>query len=136
MKTVLLSVKPEYATRIFEGSKRFEFRKTRFAHNVGTAFIYATAPVSRIVGYFRVTGTKSGSPSSLWRICRTASGIQRKDFFSYFRNVDKAYALIVGEVKEFKYSIDPRDLCPTLSIPQNYRYLDSTVTEKIITWRL
>lgn len=136
MRTVLLSVKPEYATRILEGSKRFEFRKTRFAQEIRTVFLYATAPVSRIVGYFAVIGIKTGSPRALWRKCRRAAGIQRKDFFSYYQDAKTAYALIVGEVTEFKDSVNPRELWPTFSIPQSYRYLDSVTEKKIVSGRV
>ena len=136
MRTVLLSVKPEYANRILEGSKRFEFRRTRFAQDIETVFLYVTAPVSRIVGYFVVIGTETGSPHTIWRKCKTAAGIQRKDFFSYYRDAEIAFALIVGEVTEFKDSVDPRELWPTFSIPQSYKYLDSSAVEMIVTGRV
>ncbi|MBI6731014.1 ASCH domain-containing protein, partial [Pseudomonas amygdali] len=40
---VLLSIKPEYAEKILQGEKRFEFRKSVFKNpDVRTVVIYAT----------------------------------------------------------------------------------------------
>jgi predicted transcriptional regulator len=131
LETVLLSVRPRFAARILEGTKRFEFRKTPFARNVGMAVIYATAPVSGIIGYFHVLSTKTGSPHYLWRKCRSAAGIAKKDFFDYYRNTETAVALEIGEVTKLKAAIDPRTLWPGFSAPQNYRYLNNLEAENI-----
>lgn len=49
---VILSIKPEYVSEIIAGRKRFEFRKAVFAKSVEKVYIYASAPISKVVGEF------------------------------------------------------------------------------------
>ena len=49
----ILSIKPEYVAEIKAGRKRFEFRKAIFKEPVGKVYIYASAPVSMVVGESR-----------------------------------------------------------------------------------
>ena len=55
MKTVLLSIKPEFAEKIFDGTKKFEFRKTIFKNNnVQKVIVYASSPVQKVIGEFSI----------------------------------------------------------------------------------
>ena len=52
---VLLSIRPEFAEKILDGRKRFEFRRTIFRDtNVTKAIIYASRPVCRVIGEFEI----------------------------------------------------------------------------------
>jgi predicted transcriptional regulator len=52
---VLLSIKPEFAEKIFDGSKRFEFRRNVFKNrDVRTVVVYASSPISKVVGEFDI----------------------------------------------------------------------------------
>lgn len=51
---MILSIKPEYVTEIEARRKRFEFRKAIFKQKVGKVYIYASAPVSKVVGEFEL----------------------------------------------------------------------------------
>lgn len=52
---VLLSIKPEFVKEIFNGNKKFEYRKAIFKNkDVKTIVIYATMPVGKIVGEFDI----------------------------------------------------------------------------------
>lgn len=54
---VLLSIQPEYAEKILNGTKRFEYRKAVTRNeSVRTVVIYATMPVGKVVGEFEVGG--------------------------------------------------------------------------------
>lgn len=61
MKAILLSIKPEWAEKIYNGEKTIEWRKSRpklDRNNRHTrVYIYETAPVKRITGYFTLFGT-------------------------------------------------------------------------------
>ena len=64
---VLLSIKPEYAESILSGKKKYEFRKNIFRNkNVDTIVIYATMPVGKVIGEFKVGDILALSPSELW----------------------------------------------------------------------
>ena len=64
---VLLSIKPEFVERIFDGSKKYEYRKMLFKRNdINVVVIYASAPVKRVVGEFRIKDIFSESVDVLW----------------------------------------------------------------------
>ena len=50
---VILSIKPEFVEKIFSGEKQYEYRKILFKQKVDTVYIYASRPISKIVGEFR-----------------------------------------------------------------------------------
>ena len=50
-KVLVLSIKPEYAAKIYSGEKRFEFRKAPPRNLNATYLIYESSPVSKITGY-------------------------------------------------------------------------------------
>jgi len=124
LKTVLLSVKPEYADRILEGTKRFEFRRSAFASPVDEILIYATSPIKRIVGYFRMDFVHKGSPRSLWSRYSRYAGIGKAKYFSYFSQAKRAFAIQIESAKRFATDVDPRSLWPDFFPPQNFKYVE------------
>ena len=44
MATILLSIKPEYANKIFDGQKRYEYRKRIPKKEVSKIIVYSSAP--------------------------------------------------------------------------------------------
>ncbi len=63
---VLMSIKPEFAERIFNGEKEFEFRKRVFKWDVKTVVVYASYPICKLIGEFEVGGILSGDPQFIW----------------------------------------------------------------------
>ena len=61
MKAILLSIKPEWAEKIYNGEKTIEWRKSRPRIDRNNrhmrVYVYETAPVKRITGYFTLHGT-------------------------------------------------------------------------------
>lgn len=54
---IILSIKPKYAELIYSGKKTIEWRHTypeKFFKLRDRVYIYETAPVRRVTGYFRV----------------------------------------------------------------------------------
>jgi len=83
---VILSIKPKYVKRIFNGTKKYEFRKRIFKNpNIDTIIIYSTSPVKRIVGYFLIDKIIKKSPKNLWEICKDEAGVTKESFFNYFK---------------------------------------------------
>lgn len=60
MKAILLSIKPEWAEKIYTGEKTIEWRKSRPRIDRNNrrmrVYIYETAPVKRITGHFTLRG--------------------------------------------------------------------------------
>lgn len=102
---VLMSIKPEYVRRIFSGEKKYEFRRKLFKRDVEAVVVYATLPVGKVYGEFRIAGIIKGTPSAIWRNCFRNAGISKKDFFAYFKGSTVAYAIVVGACAEYRRKI-------------------------------
>lgn len=121
---VLLSIKPEYAEKILNGTKRFEYRKSAPRNEaVHTVVIYATMPVGKVIGEFEVAGVLRERPDVLWKQTRTASGITRQFFNQYFSGRDKAVAIAVRKPKRYAKPLMLQDVCGSATPPQSFQYL-------------
>ena len=123
MSTILLSIKPEYVSRILEGSKMFEFRRSVAKRKVGRILIYSTAPVKKVVALVEVTGVLQDSPQRLWQQTHAGAGISRAKFMDYFAGRTVAYAYQLGPLRRFK---EPRTLAEygIVSAPQSFVYIE------------
>lgn len=55
MKAVLLSIKPEFTHKIFDGTKKYEFRKKVFKdENIRKVIVYASSPEKKVLGEFDI----------------------------------------------------------------------------------
>jgi len=103
---VLLSIKPEFAESIFDGSKKYEFRKAIFKNpDIKTVVVYASSPVQRVIGEFDIETILKASPDELWKETKDASGITEEFFFDYFQNRDTAFAIKVKNIHRFKKTL-------------------------------
>lgn len=92
MATILLSIKLEYVERIFNGSKKFEFRKHLPQKKVDRIIVYSTDPMQRVVGEVDVLGRLTMKLSPLWEATKTAAGISCAKYRAYFKGCATAYA--------------------------------------------
>ena len=121
---VLLSIKPEYAEKIFSGEKKYEYRKKLFRRSeVSSIVLYVTRPVGLIIGEFEIADVIEGVPEELWESTKDYSGISKKFFKKYFGGSKTGYAIKVGNVKKYRESIDPYAFQPDFVPPQSYKYL-------------
>lgn len=123
---VLLSIKPEYADLIFNGKKRYEFRRRIYKDvRVNTVVVYATKPVGKVLGEFTIKKIHSDSPNLLWKRTKRQSGIS-EDFFShYFDGREIAHAIEVKDVVRYRKPKDISDFLPSGVAPQSYAYINS-----------
>lgn len=120
---VLLSIKPEYADKIFSGEKKFEFRKRIFKNiEVKTVVVYSTMPVGRIIGEFSIEKIHEDSPDSIWDKTKIFAGIDESFFNQYYDGRDLAFAIEVGKAKLYKKSIDPKKKYENFTAPQSFMY--------------
>ncbi|WP_338106972.1 ASCH domain-containing protein [Morganella morganii] len=83
---ILLSIKPEFVSKILEGTKRYEFRKGIFKNeSVTSVVIYSTLPVGKIVGEFFIEGVLQDDPNSIWKKTCSHSGISKSFLMNIFR---------------------------------------------------
>jgi predicted transcriptional regulator len=121
---VLLSIKPEYAEKILNGTKRFEYRKALPRNAaVRTVVIYATMPVGKVVGEFEVGGVLRERPDDLWKRTKNASGITREFFDVYFDGREHAMAIAVKSPKRYARPKRLEDVSGSSTPPQSFQYL-------------
>ncbi|MFL7010932.1 ASCH domain-containing protein [Enterovibrio norvegicus] len=120
----LLSIKPEFVEKIISGEKLFEYRKVIFKRpEVTSIVIYSTMPEGKIVGEFTIGSIIKKSPEELWEETKSASGINKKFFDSYFANRDIAYAIEIIEFKKYEEPINPYQKERGFKAPQSFKYL-------------
>jgi predicted transcriptional regulator len=120
---VLLSIKPEFALRIFDGSKRYEYRRTIFKRGeVTTAVVYASDPIKQVIGEFQIGEILHEEPEALWAKTGDHAGITKKRFLEYFTNRTKGYAIKVKETRIYETPIPLNKLMVSLP-PQSFMYL-------------
>lgn len=121
---VVLSIKPEFAFKIFEGSKKFEFRKAIFKNqNVKSIVVYASSPVQKVIGEFRIGQILNDELAALWNQTKEHSGITEEFFYQYFSNRERGFAI---QIKDLKLYAKPRCLREDYNLhpPQSFAYLD------------
>lgn len=121
---VLLSIKPEYANKIFSGEKKFEFRKKAFRNiEVHTVVVYSTMPVGRIIGEFSIKQIHQDSPESIWNKTERFSGIDKGFFNQYYDGRNLAVAIEVDKPILYDNPINPKDEYENFTAPQSFMYL-------------
>lgn len=70
MCKIMLSIKPQYAANILNGSKKFEYRKVRFKREVDKILIYSTHPVMSVVGEAKIEKILENTPQKIWDITK------------------------------------------------------------------
>jgi predicted transcriptional regulator len=120
---VMLSIKPEFADKIFSGSKKFEFRRSIFKNqNVTKIIVYASSPVQKVIGEFEIDQIINLGLSDLWQKTSRHSGISEDYFYQYFGDKELGYAIKIKNVKKYK-----RPMCIrrdfNLVPPQSFAYV-------------
>ena len=122
MCTILLPIRPEYANKIIEQTKLFEYRKNICKRKIDKIVIYSTSPVKRIVAEVEVKSVLSNTPSKLWNETKQYSGISKSKYMKYFENKEKSYAYELGKIIVYKQPKLLKDFGINY-YPQSYVYL-------------
>jgi predicted transcriptional regulator len=121
---VLLSIKPEYAIKIFNGTKGYEYRKSIFRNdNVDRIVIYATKPIGKVIGEFEIENIIKDSPRNIWKKTKEKSGISWTFFSQYFVGKKTAFAIKVRNPIMYETPIDIDKVSNSCMPPQSYQYL-------------
>jgi predicted transcriptional regulator len=81
----ILSIKPEFAEKIFAGLKKYEFRKSIFKNpSVKTIVVYASSPVKMVIGEFEVDYIITSEIPELWELTKAHAGISESFFLKKF----------------------------------------------------
>jgi predicted transcriptional regulator len=119
---VVLSIKPEFANKIFDGSKKFEFRKTIFKNEkIKRIIVYASSPVQKVIGEFEIEKIINHDIDTLWNITQNFSGISEQYFYEYFANKEHGFAIQIKKTKKYR---NPKCLRANYNLfpPQSFAY--------------
>lgn len=120
---VLLSIKPEFAEKIFNGTKKYEFRKCIFKKkDIDKVVVYVSSPVQRVVGEFDIETILNDDVDSIWNQTKKASGITEDFYRLYFAHRETAYAIKIGHVSRYQQSKKLSDFNIGFA-PQSFVYL-------------
>lgn len=121
---VLLSIKPEFADRIFQGLKRYEFRRILFKNrNVKKIIVYASTPICKVIGEFEIVDILEHEKECLWEQTKDYSGIPKDYFDEYFRDREIGYAIEIGETRLYDTPLELKKNFNVEHPPQSFMYL-------------
>lgn len=122
---IIISIKPIYVEKIFLFEKIFEYRKINFKQKINKAYIYSTAPTSKIVGEFEVEDIIKNNPTIVWEETKLFSGLNKEDYFDYYKNSKYAIALKIKNVKKYNQPISLSEINKTP--PQSFCYFNNYI---------
>lgn len=123
-RVALLSVHPEYAQAILDGTKTVEFRKRPLADDVTHVAIYATRPVGRIVGVFRIEEQVQRAPGTLWKRFKDVGGISYSKFLAYYDGHPQGVGIRVGDLVRIDGDVTLEDAFGISRPPQSFQYFE------------
>lgn len=124
MKAVLLSIKPEFAYKIFDGTKKYEFRKQIFKDSsIKKVIVYSSSPEQKVIGEFKIDTILRDTPSAIWLQTRDYSGISQAFYDEYFRGRQNAYAIKVASTRIYEQKKDLSDF-DRMFPPQSFAYVE------------
>lgn len=123
---IILPIKPIYAEKILNNTKKYEYRKKLCVDNIDKIYLYATAPVKGIVGEAVVTEKIIMNKKKMWRLTKEKSGIDFCIYEQYYRNCENACAYVLDKVKKYDKLVLLKDI-DGISIPQSYTYIKNII---------
>lgn len=122
---VLLSIKPQYAEKIFMGEKKYEYRRNVFKReDVKIVVVYVTKPVGKVIGEFEIDDILKGNPDSIWEQTKFYSGIDKNSYMEYFSERETGFAISIKKTKVYKKPLELVELNPRIKYPpQSFMYL-------------
>ena len=124
---LLLSVHPEHAMKIFNGTKKVELRRTCPSITMGDiVLVYVTSPIKYLFGTFSIKNVVTDSLEQLWTKVQFDAGISRKEFELYYTGTLKGVGLFIDEVWSFPEPISLsylKKIWPEFRPPRSFQYL-------------
>lgn len=125
-RTLLLSLRPRYATAILAGTKTIEIRRRPVTATPGTPIIlYASSPQMAVVGTARLAGTTVCPPDAGWHRHHREFGVSRDEYEAYLDGATNAHLLHLTAVNRLNEPLPLRHLREQAPFqpPQSFRYI-------------
>ena len=123
--SILFSIKPSYADKIFKGDKTIEIRRKFSNKWIGhKACVYASSPVSGIVGEVKIDDVIVDEPECIWTKYESEIGCSKDQYDEYVGTASEVYAIRLTNVNSYKHTINLDDTSiwseKKLTPPQSY----------------
>lgn len=121
----LLSIKPEYAKKIFNGEKKYEYRRRLFKRkDINTIVVYVTKPVGKVIGEFQIDAVLEGELNSIWEQTKLYAGIDKNEYIAYFSGRKTGFAIVIKNITVYKKPLELIELNPNIKYPpQSFIYI-------------
>jgi predicted transcriptional regulator/DNA-binding XRE family transcriptional regulator len=134
-RDVLLSIKPQYSSKIISGLKTVELRR-RFPTSApaGTiAYIYSTSPIMAMVGVAEIKEVIKTSTSEIWDKFHDVAYIEKNDFDKYFNGVEEGCVIKFGSAEAFSNPLSLSELRDRFNFepPQSFLYAKLNLREAL-----
>jgi predicted transcriptional regulator len=125
-RALVVSIKPEFAEKIFNGTKTIELRKSVPKVSPGDmVVVYCTNPVKAVLGVCQVKEVLKLEPSLMWKKHSRKLGIDQKRYNEYFENSDIAVGIKLTSISKLEKILSLNDIkqfFPFFQPPQTFRY--------------
>ncbi len=126
--TLLLSIRPRYAEKIFAGAKTIELRRIRpkRMEKGDQVFIYVSSPVKALAGVFKIDRIIEEPLQELWKTVKDKAGITHEEFHAYYNGLSSGIGISFKEVWQLPEAIELHNLrieSPNFRPPQGFRYI-------------
>ena len=127
----ILSIKPEYSSKILSGSKTMELRHSTLGlKKDDIIMVYESAPKQSLGFWFRIAATEVLPVSEMWRRHSDRLGIDFESYTTYFNGFEEAAGFHIGEI----YVLTPpipllkiKELVPDFVPPQGIIWVRDNV---------
>lgn len=124
---LLISIRPKYAEKIFNGIKTVELRRIRPRLKSGDlVLVYVSSPTMALMGAFEVGSVTGGSPGQIWKRFNGKSGLTKSEFDDYYDGAKQAFAVVLKRLWKFENPVKLTQLRRNKTgfrPPQSYHYL-------------
>jgi predicted transcriptional regulator len=128
-KAMMISIRPIYAEKIFNGTKCVELRRVKPNLNSGdVVVVYVTSPIKQVWGKFIVSRVIQKPTRQLWDLVQFSAGITKSEFDKYFQGISDGYGIFLQSASLNKSYISLDEIRKNwigFHPPQSYRYLST-----------
>ncbi|HBK99691.1 MAG TPA: hypothetical protein DD001_21410 [Microcoleaceae bacterium UBA10368] len=128
MSSILLSIRPEYAKKIFNCTKTVELRRVRprLLNEGDLVVMYVSSPEKAVLGSFKVDSIVEKPIGKLWDEVEKIAGISNEEFYDYYKGIKVGVGIFLKDIRRFTQPVELhrlRNKLPDLKPPQSFRYL-------------
>ncbi|MBF8303811.1 MAG: hypothetical protein HW399_186 [Dehalococcoidia bacterium] len=119
----IMSIKPEYSSKILSRTKNIELRRSPLGLAKGDiVIVYESAPKQALGLWFRIRGIETLPIEEMWEKYKDRLGIDRNSYLLYFEGCAEATGLHIGDI----FPLDPpiplrvlKEMIPDFVPPQS-----------------